>query len=425
MTRIPLRLLIALAFSAGFFVTPPAGFAAVGAQSSSILRIGAVYPLKGGGAPAVQEYDGLQTAVKIVNTSGGVHGRQVRLVLRNVLNGDQAPGAVFALAHEHIGTIVGSESSLVGLPASEAAQAAGVIYLEAGAVATKLTIKGEPDVFRTVTTGQTLGRTAADFAAATIAPRLHIAPRRLRVAVVYIEDVYGSSVARAQITETRRRHMDLVGVFRYQMPGADFVRLVSTLKRSRPDVVLVAAYIPDALLFRRETIRQHLRVGAMIGTSSSFCMPAFGKTLGWKAVGLFAADKPDVSINSMALDASARRLRDMANAEYLESFGGQMTGPAVAGFVAGWVLLHQVLPKADASTPAAIRRAFLAVNLPRGSEINGAGVYFARPSAEDAGQNLRATSVVWQWQHPGKAVIVDPPGFARGKPRFIPLPAHP
>ena len=40
---------------------------------------------------------------------------------------------------------------------------------------------------------------------------------------------------------------------------------------------------------------------AAIGTSSAFCMPAFGQLLGAASVGVFAADKPDDAISQAAL----------------------------------------------------------------------------------------------------------------------------
>jgi branched-chain amino acid transport system substrate-binding protein len=86
------------------------------------------------------------------------------------------------------------------------------------------------------------------------------------------------------------------------------------------------------------------------------------------------------------------------------------------------VLFHDVLPHAGSLTTAAIRRAALAVNLPYGSEINGAGIRFAQPGAPDEGQNLRAISVIWQWQKPGKAWVVYPKSYADSKPIFVPLP---
>lgn len=387
------------------------------------ITLGALYPLQLG-APPVQEYHGLQTAVAMINARGGVKGRAVALTTDSVNRRENTPGAVTTLVRRHVPVIIGSSESLIALPASEEAQAAGIIYWESGAVATMLTEPGHPDVFRTVTTGQTLGRAAADYAAHVVAPRLHMAPRAMRIAVVAVHDVYGQSVAAAQIAETRRLGMKLVRTDSYYYhPGLSFVPIVRSIKVVHPTVVLVAAYLQDAIAFRRETLRQHLRVGAMIGTSSSFCMPAFGRTLGRDAVGLFASDKPDIHINPRALSPAANHLRLAANAWYRRHFHADMTGPAVAGFVAGWVLLHDVLPHASSLTTAAIRRAALSVDLPRGSEINGAGIKFAGPGQPDEGQNLRATSVVWQWQRPGHAVVVYPAAYAMGRPRWIPLPA--
>ena len=390
------------------------------------IRVGAIYPLSTGGEPAADEYHGLLTAVRLVNAAGGVRGRHITLRLINVARRDDAPAAVSTLKAWHASIIMGSAESLVGVPASQATQQAGLIYWEDGSVATMLTQKGNNDVFRTVTNGQTLGRAAAAFAASTIAPRLHIPRHKLRVAVIHIVDIYGSSVAAAQIAGTRQLGMNLVKVVSYYATNADWPKMVHELKAAHPDVILVAAYLQDAVAFRKETIRQKLHVGAMIGTSSSFCMMPFAHALGRGAIGLFASDKPDTSINEKALLPAARSLRHRVAAKFhKEGFGASMSGPALAGFVGGWVLFHTVLPRAASITTPSIRKAALAVNLPYGSEINGAGVRFAGPNAPDAGQNLRATSVIWQWQHVDKAVILWPHAYATGRPHFIPLPLNP
>jgi len=41
---------------------------------------------------------------------------------------------------------------------------------------------------------------------------------------------------------------------------------------------------------------------------------------------------------------------------------------------------------------------------------------------EAMGQNIRAASVIWQWQGVRHSVTVYPPVFATGTPGFIPLP---
>jgi len=43
-------------------------------------------------------------------------------------------------------------------------------------------------------------------------------------------------------------------------------------------------------------------------------------------------------------------------------------------------------------------------------------------SHDAIGQNLRAASVIWQWQGVRRSVTVYPPVFATGTVSFIPLP---
>jgi branched-chain amino acid transport system substrate-binding protein len=255
-----------------------------------------------------------------------------------------------------------------------------------------------------------------------VTPRLKLTPGQVRTGVVYVNDVYGSSVGKAMAAEARSLRFDVTGVLTYNPYHLDMPRLVARLKAMRPDIVLVAGYVEDAIAFRRETLRQHLRPAAMIGTSSAFCMHAFGDTLGKNALGLFASDKPDATFSPSALLPEARQLLARATTAYRRAYGVAMTASSVAGFVAGWVLFHDVLPHARSLSAADVRAAALGVNLPYGSQINGAGVRFAPPGAPDEGQNLRAISVIWQWQSPGHEVVVYPRTYATAKPRWIPLP---
>lgn len=393
-------------------------------QSPAPLRIGALYPLSGpqsGGG--TEEFHGVQTAARLTNAQGGVHGHPAQFVVRDAPNADSGPSAVDSLKRAGVSVIMGSYGSTISVPASAEAQRDNIIFWESGAVATMVTQSGHPNVFRTVTTGNSLGRAAARYGAQIVAPRLHLAPKQLRAAVLYVNDVYGESVGKAMVQETRALHFQLKGVLPYDPYNVNMRTLVRRLAALHPDIVLVVGYVQDAVAFRRETIRQHVHPAAMIGTSSAFCMRAFGNTLGSQALGLFASDKPDATSSPHALNLAARALLRRATADYSRHYHVSMTAAAVAGFVAGWILFHNVLPSVHSMQPADIRKAALAVNLPYGSEINGAGVRFAPPSAPDAGQNLRAISVIWQWQRPGHEVIVYPPAYATAAPKWIPLPS--
>lgn len=405
-----------LALGTGFVAASPI-------HTLPVLRIGALYPLSGPQASGgSEEFHGVQTSAALMNRAGGIRGRRIVFVTQNAPSADAAPGAVDALKRQGVSVVMGSYGSTISLPASAQAQRDSLIFWESGAVATMVTQRGYPNVFRTVTTGFSLGRAAAGYAATVVAPRLHGKPSQMRVVAVYANDVYGSSVGRAMAASARQLHFRVMGTLSYNPYRVHFPRLVARLKSMHPDIVLVAGYVQDAVAFRRETLRQHLHAAAMIGTSSAFCMHAFGDTLGKQALGLFASDKPDASFNRAALPPQARRLLTQATTLYRHTYGVSMTAPAVAGFVAGWALFHDVLPHVSAVTPGQIRSAALAINLPYGSEINGAGVRFARPGSIDQGQNTRAISVIWQWQSPGHEVVVYPRSYATASPRWIPLP---
>src|SRR5437588_7851707 len=127
--------------------------------------------------------------------------------------------------------------------------------------------------------------------------------------------------------EARAVHLDLRGVFAYDPYHVSIASLVRRMKALRPDAVLVVSYVKDAIAFRVQALRQGLHPAVMIGTSSAFCMAAFGVPLGQRAVGLFASDKPDASFNRSALRPAARSLLARATAAYRRRFGATMTAP--------------------------------------------------------------------------------------------------
>jgi branched-chain amino acid transport system substrate-binding protein len=143
-------------------------------------------------------------------------------------------------------------------------------------------------------------------------------------------------------------------------------------------------------------------------------MPDFSTRLGSASIGVYAADKPDARISPSALSASGQALLAQARSVYARDNGGAaMDIPAVAGFVGGWTLFHDVLSHLDGSvTPDAIRAAALAVDVPAGDSINGGGVKFGASGSLEEGQNTRAAAVVSQWRAVGVMKVVYPAAYA-------------
>jgi branched-chain amino acid transport system substrate-binding protein len=385
-----------------------------GSSSDDPIRIGAVYPLSGTQGPGgVEEFHGVQTAIALANADGGVGGRSLALVPVDTPSGDAAPGAIDDLDRQGVRLVLGSYGSTISEPAAIEADSRGLLFWETGAVGEMSGDGAGTSVFRVAPSGAVLGRNAVSFIADHYMPMLGKDPATLRWAVTLVDDAYGRAVAQGAIDELERRGYTIAARLAYDPHDVDMPALVRRLGASHPDVLFASAYVNDAVAMRREMVRQGVDVVAGIGTSSSYCMLAFGRRLGEDAVGLFASDKPaGDAINANGLTPAGRALLDRANAAYRERFGTAMSAAALAGFSGAWALVHDVLPNATTLSPDAIAAAALKVDLPTGSLPNGSGLRFGAPGTGNAGANLRAESVIWEWTEPGERWIVWPQRYA-------------
>ena len=383
--------------------------------SRSPLVVGAVYPLAGSqGVGGIDEHRGVLLAADLVNQDGGVNGQPIQVLSIDAEGADAAPGAVSTLANDGVRIVLGSYGSTISGPASTEAAKRGMLFWETGAVGM---LPPTSDLggltFRVPPTGEVLGRAAIRYIADQVAPALHRDPSKLRFAISYVDDVYGRSVAAGGESALRAAGLKDVGNFGYDFRTVNMAHLVHRIAGAKPDVLFVSAYLQDAIALRRQIVKQHVHLLANIGTSSSYCMPAFGATLGKDAVGVYASDKPSASsIDPSGLPAQTQSLLARANAAYEAQWGESMSPPALAGFSGAWALFTDVLPTASSDDPSAVADAARAVNLPSGSLPNGSGLHFGALGTPDAGDNLAAASVIWKWVTPGHAAVIWPPAFA-------------
>jgi branched-chain amino acid transport system substrate-binding protein len=391
---------------------------------SSTLRIGAVFPLHGSQAPsATEEWRGVKIAADLVNQDGGVAGRRISLDVRDLETREDAAKAVSSLHDDGVPLVLGAYSSQLSIPAATAASDSRLVYWEAGAVADRVTGEGSPWVFRVGATGSNLGTNSAHFAATQLVPRLGLAPSQTRVAVVWENDAYGQSVADAAVATAQASGLQVVSRTTYDAYKPDWTSVMTQVATARPDVLVLASYIPDGEGFRRAMLAQHVRVGAMIGSSMAECMSNFGDDLGPQAVGVFASDRPGGGFNPGALGPTGGRDYERFAAAWKAQTGDATPDEeALAGFSAGWALFHHVLPKARTFSPSDIAAAARQTVLAEGELPNGAGLQFATDRSRE-GQNLLAAAVIWQWQAVRHSVVVWPPPYATGAPAMVPLPA--
>ncbi len=384
------------------------------ARGERPILVGAIYPIGGSQGPGgTEEYRGATLAAEYANQQGGAQGRPIRIQLARADSSDAVPAAVDRLAEAGVSVILGSYGSTISRPVAELASQRGLVFWETGAVG-ELSEKaaGGERVFRFAPTGAALGRAAVVFVRDQLAPRL-TRTQPLRYSVAYVNDVYGRAVGIGAIATILESRLPLAGRFPYDLTHMDFDELAHRIAQARTDVLVVAAYLEDGVKLRRAIVRAKVPLVANIGTSSSYCMPVFGRLMGGDALGVFASDKPDGDVlRPDQFSPEAAAALKWATAEYRRRFKEPMSAAALAGFAGAWALFHHVFPQASDLSPAAVARAAQAVHLPQGSLPNGSGLAFAPPGGPDGGANLLATSVIWEWVKVNTRAIVWPKAFA-------------
>jgi branched-chain amino acid transport system substrate-binding protein len=377
------------------------------------LVIGAIYPLTGPQAPGgTQELAGVRAALSVAESTGALKFH-VRLQVVDATTPQAAAAAVDQLVRDYqVPAILGTYGSTLSAAASARAEELKTVYWETGAVADPITAQRRY-VFRTVATGSALGRMAVTFTHDVLVPRMKLSAPR--AAVLRVNDVYGRSVGGGEEALARSMGIQVVDVIEYNPSAYDADVISARLASDHADFLWDVSYIDDGVAIWQALLRNQVSFKAAIGTSSAFCMEEFSRRVGSGSVGVYAADKPDGEINPAALSPVGRSLLAKARAEFART-GQTLDIPGVAGFVGGWTLVNDVLPKVSGQPTAdSIRGAALSVDVPTGDSINGGGVKFGSGGSLDEGQNTRAAAVIGQWQAVGVMNVLFPPAYSTNR----------
>ncbi|MHB8463286.1 MAG: ABC transporter substrate-binding protein [Acidimicrobiales bacterium] len=413
-----------------------------GCGHAAPIKVGLMYPTSGSqGVQGREERHGAELAAEWANAHGGINGHRLQLVASDLARPEGVPAAMAGLAGAGISVVVGTHGSVYSALAAAEATRRHMLIWETGAVGqvgwdptpgdgnayaadayeTDGPVAAGIDFIRMAPMGGDLGKQAVDFVRTGLAPQL---PRRgpLRWAVAYVDDPYGRAVEAGATAEIAATGQPLVASFNYSATGTDFTALAARIAAARPDALYVAAYLDDGSALRRALAAQHVPLVVNLGTSSSYCMPAFGRLLGVTAVGVFASDKPDAAaVRPGALSAEGRATLAWAAARYQARYHEPMTSHALSGFSNAFALFVHVLPRAQRADTAAVAAAAQAIKLPVGTLANGGGLDIAPRGAPDAGNNRDAASVIWEWVAPGQEAVVWPAAFATHPVVWMPI----
>jgi len=389
--------------------------------AAETAKIGALFPFSGPLALLGQEsFNGATIAADIVNEKGGIFGKKIEWVKGDAVDPKKAMTECERLISVQGMTLIfGTYSSSRSYAASEVAERNKVIYWEQGAIADPITERGYKYLFRTCPRASKFGILAVEFAKEVIAPKLGMDPKEMRVAIMFEDSLYGTTVGSSAAKHAMTIGMKVVGTESYSAKVIDLSPIVMRFKAAKPDVIIATSYLNDSLLFWRQARDLDLNVKAFIGTGAGHGMPDWAETFGDEANYIFNID-PAIGINPKVLSSKTKATLKEFQERFNKKFGHLPATHASLGFVGARVLFEEVLPRAGSLDPEAIREAALQVDIPKGGTIFGFGVKFAPPAHPAAGQNLLSHPALMQWQEQ-RMWVVYPVEFGIKKP-LIPMP---
>jgi branched-chain amino acid transport system substrate-binding protein len=418
--RTPFKLVLAAACSAALL----AGAQIASAQQP--IRIGVMLPLTGPFAKnGIENWEAMQIARDMINEKGGVNGRKIEYV-----HGDAtSPTAAISetervITRDGIKITTGSFASPLAIAVSQAAERHGVFHWETTGAAEVITRRGFKYTFQVGAAARRYSQAAVDFTQQVLAQKLGKPVTDLRIALLWENRAFGKSVGDGVRAYAREKGIKLIYDEGYDQFATDMTPIVQKLKDVKPDVLIAISFPNDAILFQRKAKELEFNVAGFIGVSAGYSSPDLRDSIGDMVNGIFVSDFPP-RVNANVLKPEVRKVADEFYRRYEAKMKRPPAGHAAAGFSAIWCLFTEVLPKAKTFEPAELRDIALKLDLPEGSLVNGSGVKFTNgdwaPDPKDAGQNLRASIGVWQWQKEGPQQVF-PANLATQEPVMIPLP---
>ncbi|MDF2782499.1 MAG: putative amino acid transporter, substrate-binding protein, partial [Geminicoccaceae bacterium] len=219
-------------------------FGAPAAQAD--IRIAVAGPMTGANAWFGEQYQrGTELAVADLNARGGVLGESVELIV-----GDDAcdPDQAVALAHKLVSDgavfVAGHWCSHSAIPASKVYEAAEILMIAPGAINSKLTDEGGPNVFRVCGRDDRQGTKVADYLADHWAGK--------RIAILDDGTTFGAGLANAVQRRLAERGLSVAMATAYTPGEAEYSALVSRMEAAGIEVFFVGGYHRETgLIFRQ------------------------------------------------------------------------------------------------------------------------------------------------------------------------------
>ena len=234
------------------FLALLAAFAFAGGAAAQTITFGASVQLTGPVANTGRYYkDAYEFAIDKINAAGGVKvgAQQQKLALKLLDNQSDVNLSVRQytqlLSQDKVNFLLGPFASNFVLADSSIAEKGSVPMVQGGGASDEIYTRGYKYIFGTLPA-------ASDYFGSTIEALSKLSPPPKTVALLFADDSFDVSVAKGTRELLKKAGMQLALDERYSTNASDFSVLLSRIKSSNVDAVLVAGHETEVLNFVRQ-----------------------------------------------------------------------------------------------------------------------------------------------------------------------------
>ena len=376
-------------------------FAGSSYAQQKVIKIGAIYPLTGNLATTGLDCKrGVEMAVEIINgkhdlslplakTEGlpNLGGAKIEVIFGDS-KGDPKNGMAEAerlVTQENVVAVIGAYQSAVTKTASQATERLKIPFVNSDSTSPTLTERGFKYFFRPECTDTIFAKNQFEFLEDM---KKKTGTKLESVALLYENTEWGANVGKEEQKYAKEFKYKILEDIPYSQNATDVSSEVGKLIKAKPDVLLHASYITDAILYTKTFKELGFSAKGFV-TMAGYLEPDYLKTV--------KSDGNSMVVRStFALDLAKRKpLVAQVNDLYKKKFGMDMSGNAARSFTAPFVVA-EAINRAKSTNPEPLTKALTETNIPGDQIINPwKGIKFDSKTH----QNIYATGILVQIQN--------------------------
>lgn len=373
----------------------------VAAQAQQEVKIGVIYPLSGPVAQVgIDSAAAVKTALEIVNEGAdlplplakgkglpGLGGAKVKAIFADH-QGKPEVGLSETermITQEKVAAMFGAYFSSVTAAASQAAERAGIPFVNDSSTSPALTERGFTFFFRTTPTDEDFSKLMFEFMKDLSAKT----GKKIESISLFHEDTaYGSDSAKVQNGLAKAQGYKVLEDITYKAQTTSLSSEVQRLKAANADALLPSSYTSDTFLLLRTAKELDYNPKLIVAQNAGFTDPTFISTMGKDAEGAITRSPYNGDL------AKRIPLITKVNEIFKKHSNGRDLSDAPARAFTGMMTLLDAINRAGSTDPEKIRLALVATDIPADQLI----VPYRGVKFDAKGQNSMVRPILMQVQ---------------------------